>query len=302
MNEKQEQSILKTKIAERCRKKGVKMTFVYDLLCVSSSSYYRVLSKPLSDLHVERLAGFLEVPSETIHNWHGVAVEPEQPFANTTLAKNIDQPPEPISLDERLPHLARQKGEDLSKPSVIWQKQNKIHYNWLLLALVLILLTTTVYLKSSAANSVHHQGKFYGFGSDYDLSSVNGLNDFHIELYTYKFENVEATINGDQIDMISHIFTNSIDGENADYIGIFEATGKYLNGFAAMHYKITAEQNGEHWIGVMMLKIGTTGHANGYWLTAHNDSSETSIGPFAFGDTNLKRVQETIGNAIADSN
>ncbi|REL28393.1 hypothetical protein DXX93_18705 [Thalassotalea euphylliae] len=301
MNAKQGQSILKNKIADMCRKKGVKMPFVYDLLCISSSSYYRVLSKPLSDLHVERLADFLDVSIETIHSWHPITTQLDTSNVDIEVAENKPKQFEQIELQEDISSPEQTDDTSLRLHSSNSQK-SKNQYVWLLAILVLITVFSIVYIKNSETYFLHHKGKFSGFGTDYDISSVEGLSDFHTQLYAYKFENVEVTINGDNIEMLTNIYTNSIDGENADYIGIFKATGKYLNGFAAMHYKIVADSNGEEWIGVMMLKIGTTGHGKGYWLTAHNDNGVTSVGPFAFGDANLRRVQEKINKIITESN
>ncbi|REL27725.1 hypothetical protein DXX93_14940 [Thalassotalea euphylliae] len=300
MNEKQEQSILKSKIADMCRKKGVKMTFVYDLLCVSSSSYYRVLSKPLSDLHVDRLANFLDVPIETVHSWHPITTQSDIFDVDIELAENEPQQVEKVEAQENS-SCSMQTDNISPKSAAPNSKKRNIKYAWSLVILTLMTLTFALYLKNSETYFLRHTGNFAGFGTDYDISNVEGLSDFHTQLYSYKFENVEVAISGNDIEMITNIYTNSLDGENADYIGIFKATGKYLNGFAAMHYKITADFNGEEWIGVMMLKIGTTGHAKGYWLTAHHDGDATSPGPFAFGDTNLRRVQEKISKAIADS-
>lgn len=280
-------SVLKDKIKERCKAKGIQVKDAYKVLHVGRSKYYRQLDGQLNEKFTAKIAAFLEVPVETVLVWHGTLLD-----ADVT---NKSQLPQTQQHDTEVvpPPINSHPQENLVKPKL--QQTNKA----LVVLLALCVLTASLFygVKGLLASD-KHIAEFSGLGVDYNLSPVNGVDDFHAAIYEYEFENVRVTIEGGKILIVCDVNTQSTLDPNVRYVAEFKATGEYLNGSAALNYRMIAEPNGEIWIGVMMLKIGTTGNAKGYWLTTHQDTASLKDGPFAFGDVNLIRLQEKIRAAL----
>lgn len=135
--------------------------------------------------------------------------------------------------------------------------------------------------------------KFSGNGQDINLENTIVFADFHTNLYTYKFKNGSTKITGDNIIILCDVETINNANPKQKYIGRLEASGRYLNGNAAMSYEITVGDGFEKWIGVMMIKMPTIGDYKGYWLTIHTDTDVEGTGIFALGDANLTRTTST---------
>ncbi len=285
MPEEQKSVNLKTLIKEIGSQKGMKIKEVYAHFGMSSSAYYRTFEGPLNEKMAEKIADFIQLPVETVYHLH-------QPDSS--------QPPPTI---EQLLELNAPDQSTGSTALKVNAQKNTSSQSKTLNSKVAFFVVFCFSLMGLGAYSLfplnEHTAEFYGQGVDFSLSTMDGIDDFHTAMYHYEFDNVKVVIQDDRINITADIHTQSTQESDFSYFAHFVANGDYLNGYAAVNYQMIAEPNKEVWIGAMMLRIGTTGNATGYWLTAHHDSPSPQDGPFAFGNVNLERLQSQISEAIS---
>ena len=280
MPEEQKNSYLKTVIKEVGNKKGMKIKEVYSHFGMSSSAYYRTFEGPLNEKMAEKIADFVQLPVEIVFKLHENNTRPppsvEQLIQEHTPATNTSSPELHIS-----------DKADTSSQSKAFSTKATVFFT------VFILLSGIGAYRFYTLNM--HTAEFYGSGVDFSISEIDGIDSFHRAMYEYEFNNVNVGIDGNHIEITADVHTQSMTNSELSYFAHFIASGNYLNGYAAVNYQMITEPDKEVWIGVMMLRVGTTGNATGYWLTAHHDSpSSSQDGPFAFGNVNLDRLQSKI--------
>lgn len=286
MPEEQKSANLKTLIKEIGNKKGMKIKEVYAHFGMSSSAYYRTFEGPLNEKIAEKIADFLQLPVETVYQLH--QPDSSQPIPTIEQLLELNAPDQPT--DSTALNVNAQKNTSSQSKT----RNAKV-------ALFVVFCFSLMGLGAYSLFPLNkHTAEFHGQGVDFSLSAMDGINDFHVAMYHYEFDNIKVAIQDDHINITADIHTHSTFDPALSYFARFVASGDYLNGYAAVNYQMIAEPNKEVWIGVMMLRIGTTGHATGYWLTAHHDSPSPHEGPFAFGNVNLERLQSKINEAISE--
>ena len=259
----QRPSELRTRLNAKCKERKISIEKdAYSYFMVSYSTLNRRLSSEdiIEPAIVKKLAEFIEASEDDILRWHGYTKE-----AVTSTDQTIIQKP-----------------YNYRKAILI----NVIIFTLLILTYVVIMNSR---LFSQTNTPTIYTAEYSGNGTDVGLAKTRAFKDFHSRIYNYKFENVTTKITDENITLLCDLTITSIIDPNIKYIGKFSSEGKYLNGNAALAYEII-DKNKEKWIGVMMLKIPTMGHAKGYWLTIHNDADNESTGSFSLGNANLKRV------------
>ena len=285
MPEEQKSSNLKTLIKEVGNKKGMRIKEVYAHFGMSSSAYYRTFEGPLNEKMAEKIADFVQLPVETVYQLHQPDSSHPLPTIEQLLGLNApDQPNNSTALTVKAQKNTPRRSKTLNSKVAFF---------------VVFCFSLIGFAAYSLFPLNEHTAEFHGQGVDFSLSALDGIDDFHSAMYHYEFDNVKVAIQDGHINITADIQTQSTQESDFSYFAHFVASGDYLNGYAAVNYQMIAEPNKEVWIGVMMLRIGTTGNATGYWLTAHHDSPSPQDGPFAFGNVNLERLQSQISEVIS---
>lgn len=258
-DEEKSVSLLHFRLKAKCKEKNISIKdAAKDLLHTTYPTLNRALKsdKKLKAPLVTLLAEFLDVSRDEIIEWHN-------------------------------------RDDDSNQASAPTQKMGKSKII-IIASLLLLAVVLTFFISISGASikqeSNTYISKFNGKGIDIGLSDIEGLEDFHSQLFKYEFEDLVSTITGETITVQAKILYTLISQPDISYIGNFSASGHYLNGNAALTYKVTIEANQEAWVGVMMVRMPTIGDSKGYWLTIHNDPDDKSFGDFAFGNANLTRT------------
>jgi hypothetical protein len=263
VTQKKEQrpSELRARLNAKCKEQGVSLerdSKAHFLISYSTLNRHLNLEKDLKPTLINKLSLFLAVSDEEVIGWHGIKqIQPD--------------------------HTTQQN-----------KKKNKTTTFFSIFAsTVVIILVIMVWTQSNASKHyqpITHTSKYSGKGIDIDLTTSAGLEDFHPQLFKYSFSNSVIKITGDDIEFSADVEFTLIDQPEIKYMGAIKASGKYLNGHAAMSYQVTVKPNNEVWLGVLMLNLPDTGPSKGYWLTILNDPGYTSFGDFAFGNIKMDKA------------
>lgn len=258
-DEEKSVSLLHVRLKAKCKEQNINIDVAAkDVLQTTYSTLRRRLisDEKLKTPFVILLAEFLDVSKDEVIEWHN-------------------------------------NRDDSNQTPDIPQNIGKIKA-FFIISILILFVVLTFFISTSGASlkqeSNTYTSKFNGDGIDIGLSDIEGLEDFHSQLFKYEFEDLESTISGENITVKAKILYTLISQPDISYIGNFSASGHYLNGNAALTYKVTIEANQEAWIGVMMVKMPTIGDSKGYWLTIHTDPDDKSFGDFAFGNAKLTRA------------
>lgn len=261
------------RVLAKCNEKNINITAESKTyFFVSYSSLLRNVksTQKIKPIYVKKLAEFLEVSEIQILDWHenkdvtSLAEDSENAFESSTNV--IEQTKSPFGAGKRT-------------KVIIFSA-----------TCLLTLLCFSYYLLNyNTTLSSEKTRMYFGEGTDISLSMSKVGDDFQLPLYNYDFKNVEIKVEEDKLHITADIDTSRIEDPTITYIGKFEASGLYLDGNAAVTYKILINANNEAWIGVMMLKIETLESPKGYWLTILNDPDDETFGKFLFGDAYLHK-------------
>jgi len=257
----QRPSELRVRLNAKCKEQGVSLerdSKAHFLISYSTLNRHLNLEKDLKPTLINKLSLFLEVSDEEVIGWHGI----KKTHPDHTTQQN--------------------------------KKKNKTTTFFSIFAsTVVIILVIMVWTQSNASKPYQpmmQTSTYFGKGIDIDLSRSEDSKDFHPPRFNYKFDNAIASISGEKIILNADVQFTLLSQPNIKYIGAFEASGKYINGHAAMSYQVTVKPNNEVWLGVLMLDLPDTGTSKGYWLTIFNNPGFTSFGDFGFGNIEMERT------------
>lgn len=265
MTQKKEQrpSELRARLNAKCKEQGVSLERdSSDNFLVSYSTLNRHLNleKALKPTLINKLSQFLEVSDEEVIAWHGKAKTEFQEDDET------------------------QQNTKKNKKAAFFGIFSSI------VAIVLIIMMWTQSNASKPYQPITQTSTYNGKSIDIDLSTSAGLKDFSHQLYKYEFNNAVIKITGENIIFNADIQLALLSQPEIKFMGTYSASGKYLNGHAAMSYKATMKPNNAVWLGVLMLDLSDTGPSNGYWLTILNSVDKNGFGDFAFGNMKMDKA------------
>ena len=146
------------------------------------------------------------------------------------------------------------------------------------LSVIVTLISAFIAKYGLPIKSLGSQRKFEGVGKDIEVSKF----DIHKPLFKYKFHDViiSKLFGGVKIEM--NVVCTS---PELTVRGKITGKGIMLDGYAFIIYRVNTET--EHWNGVMLFCIPSSGNVKGYWISKHNDSEKG--GPFVIGNLELQR-------------